>query len=83
MKAATRQTLVTSAQLAHAVGVTLSTIHYYTILGLLHVRERAGNKRLYDAQAATASIEEIRRLRQRGYSLTVIREQMSQKGGGP
>lgn len=81
MKTADRHTLITSAQLAHTAGLTLSTIHYYTTLGFLHVRQRAGNKRLYDMQDAAAALEEIRRLRQQGYSLTMIRERLSQKEG--
>ena len=72
----TNSSLITSAELSASCGLTLSTIHYYTALGLLRVRERMGNKRAYDVREAKARLEEIRRMRQEGYSLAIIRQRL-------
>ena len=65
---------MTSSELAAAIGITLSTVHYYTALGLLQARRRAGNKRLYDSREAKTRLQDIARLRHDGYSLTLIRK---------
>ena len=70
---------VSSAELAGSAGLKLSTIHYYTTLGLLKTSGRRGNKRLYDFRENKARLKEIHRLRQKGYTLALIRSQM---GGG-
>ena len=75
-----RESLVTSMELARMVGVTPSTIYYYTVLGLLHVRQKRGNRRLYDLRQAKKHLKEVRRLQQEGYSLTLIRNKINGKG---
>lgn len=70
---------VGSVQLAAKSGLTLSTIHYYTFLGLLRVSRRVGNKRLYDAHEATNRLRTIQRLRDAGYPLNLIRAQLSRR----
>lgn len=74
------QDFVTSKELALAGGVSLSLIHYYTTLGFLRVRDRAGNKRLYDSSEARASLKRIAELRKQGYSLSLIRRVFEGKG---
>ena len=69
--------MVSSKDLAEAVGLTLSTISYYTALGLLKVSRRAGNKRLYDSTEAKTRLRQIALLRQKGYSLSLIRKQLA------
>lgn len=71
---------VTSKELADAGGVSLSTIQYYTALGLLHSNRRSGNKRLYEAKKSKLLLKEIQRLRQNGYSLALIRKQLNGRG---
>lgn len=68
---------VGSAQLAAKSGLTLSTIHHYTFLGLLRVSRRVGNKRLYDAHEATNRLRIIQRLRDAGYPLHLIHDRLS------
>jgi DNA-binding transcriptional MerR regulator len=68
---------ITSKELADAGGVSLSTIQYYTAIGLLHSNARAGNKRLYDAKRAKERLKQIQRMRQDGYSLALIRQQLN------
>ncbi|HEX9779968.1 MAG TPA: MerR family transcriptional regulator [bacterium] len=68
--------VITSAQLAKLTGVSLSTIHYYTALGLLRPRGRAGNRRLYLTYEARNRLKRIAQLRRKGYSLALIRREM-------
>ena len=72
----TPNSLITSAELASASEVTLSTIHYYTTLGLLRACGRSGNKRQYERREARSRRQEIQRSRQEGYSLAMIRQRL-------
>ena len=72
--------LWTCKQLAELEGLTQSTIHYYTSLGLLQVKQRSGNKRLYDPSQTKARLQQIALLRQKGYSLSLIRQQIMGEG---
>jgi MerR family copper efflux transcriptional regulator len=61
-------------QLAHKVGKTVRTIHFYEELGLVQPAERSkGGFRLYNQDALTR-IHWIDRLQQLGFSLTEIRD---------
>jgi len=61
-------------QLAHKVGKTVRTIHFYEELGLLSPAARSkGGFRLYDEDALTR-IHWINRLQQLGFSLADIRD---------
>jgi MerR family Zn(II)-responsive transcriptional regulator of zntA len=64
-------------QLATKVGKTVRTIHFYEELGLLSPASRSkGGFRLYDSEALTR-IHWIERLQQIGFSLTDIRDFLS------
>lgn len=76
------QPLVSSKELAAVNGVTLSTIHYYTTVGLLRVRRRVGNKRFYDCREAHTRLKQVARLRQQGYSLALIRQVLEKRKVG-
>lgn len=65
---------ISSIELASFAGVRLSTIHYYTVIGLLQSDRRTGNRRLYPARKAKARMRKIAYLRRAGYSLTLIRK---------
>lgn len=69
--------MVTSTELAAVSWTSLSTVHYYTSLGLLVARRRVGNKRLYDLRDSKVRLRTIARLRQAEYPLNLIREQLS------
>lgn len=77
MGKASKTRFVTSSQLAVATGVTLSTVHYYTAMGLLQADRQTGNSRLYDVRETKARLQYIARLRQEGYSLALIRTMLS------
>ena len=77
MGRASNPRFVSTSQLASATGVTLSTIHYYTALGLLRTHRWVGNNCLYGFREAKARLRRIARLRHEGYSLTLIRKILS------
>lgn len=79
---AMHQPLVSSKKLAAVNGVTLSTVHYYTTVGLLRVRRRVGNKRLYDYRESHTRLKQVARLRQQGYSLALIRQVLEKRKVG-
>ena len=79
---AMHQPLVSSKKLAAVNGVTLSTVHYYTTVGLLRVRRRVGNKRLYDYRESHTRLKQVARLRQQGYSLALIRQVLEKRTVG-
>lgn len=70
---------MTSRELASAAGVTLSTIHYYTSLGLLPVSRRVGNKRLFNSAETMSRLKRIAQLRGQGYPLSLIRQELSKR----
>lgn len=72
--------MTTSRELAVASGVPLSTLRYYISLGLLPISSRAGNKHLFNSTEATSRLKKIIRLRQQGYTIALIRQQLSKEG---
>ena len=71
--------LVTGQDLAKILQVSSATVNYYTNLGLFKVKDRRGNTRLYEQEETREMHEQIRRMRQEGYSLRIIQERL-QKG---
>ncbi len=64
--------ILTPKEVASLLGISLSTVNYYTNLGLFHSTERKGNMRLYDRENVLAKFAKIKELRRKGYSLQVI-----------
>lgn len=69
-------------ELSLLADVSVSTLNYYTNIGLLQVVDRKGNRRLYRESDTLKRIEEIRRLRKEGYPLRIVRKQ-TMEGTGP
>lgn len=69
--------LVTAKDLAKILSVSLASVNYYTNLGLLRVRDRRGNTRLYEKEEVIRASREIYRLRKEGYSLRLIQRKLS------
>jgi DNA-binding transcriptional MerR regulator len=71
---AARNNLITIDELSKLYLMSKATINYYTNMGLLHVADKQGNKRLYDKTEVEARLEKIKELRRSGYSLKLIRK---------
>jgi DNA-binding transcriptional MerR regulator len=73
---------VTIKELASKLGVSVPTLRKYGECGLLGVDSVSGRTNLFDENAAVARVEEINRLKSRGYSLSLIREKLEDRPAG-
>ena len=73
------ETLVTSEELVKLLSISSATVNYYTNLGLFKVKDRRGNRRLYEKNEIKELHDQIRKMRREGYSLRIIQERL-QKG---
>lgn len=72
-----RKALIAIGEIANLYGLSKATINYYTNMGLLHIVEKQGNKRLYDDDEVRKRLEKIKEMRRSGYSLRLIRKQLT------
>ena len=71
---------VTIGELARISGQRYSTLKYYTELGILPYRPTEANlTRRFDRQASLARLEEIKRLKEDGYSMHDICQHYGQR----
>jgi DNA-binding transcriptional MerR regulator len=73
---------VTIKELASKLGVSVPTLRKYGECGLLGVDSVSGRTNLFDESSAVARVEEINRLKSRGYSLSLIREKLEERPAG-
>lgn len=73
---------VTIKELASKLGVSVPTLRKYGECGLLGVDSVSGRTNLFDEAAALTRVEEINRLKSRGYSLALIREKLEDRPAG-
>lgn len=69
--------MISAMEIARIYKLSYQTINYYTNLSLLKVHGSRGNKRLYDKKEVEGRLEEISRLKSKGYPLRVICEVLS------
>lgn len=72
-----KNNLITVDELSKLYLLSKATINYYTNMGLLHIADKQGNKRMYDKGEVEERLEKIRQLRTSGYSLRLIRKQFT------
>ena len=70
---------VTIKELAAILNVSVPTLRKYGECGLLGVDSVAGRTNLFDEEAAVARVQEINRLKSRGYSLSLIRDRLEER----
>jgi len=76
----TNKNLLRIGEIAKVAGIPLSTIRYYTDIGLLTVSSRTkGGYRLYDREEALSIIRKIRPVVERRRTLMQIREDLIKK----
>lgn len=71
-------TMITPQEISKHYSISYQTINYYTNLGLLVVRRKQGNSRLYDPSEVKRSLAKITDLKNQGYSLKLICSVMRQ-----
>jgi len=74
----TEKTLLKIGEIARAAGVPLSTVRYYTDIGLLKVTTRTkGRYRLYDREESLGIIRKIKPVVERRRALMQIKEDLA------
>ena len=73
---------VTIKELAVRLNVSVPTLRKYGECGLLDVDSVAGRTNLFDEDAAVERVDEINRLKSKGYSLSLIREKIDARPNG-
>ena len=71
------ESLVTLEELAKLLGISSATVNYYTNLGFFRVKDRRGNRRLYEKNEVRELHDQIRKLRKEGYSLRIIQDRLN------
>ncbi|MDP3787362.1 MAG: MerR family transcriptional regulator [Candidatus Omnitrophota bacterium] len=72
-----KKNLRTIGDISKLYSFSKATINYYTNMGLLRIAEKQGNKRLYDDNEVRKRLEKIKEMRRSGYSLRLIRKQLT------
>ncbi len=70
---------ISAVEITKRYSLSYQTVNYYTNLGLLHVIENQGNKRLYDSREVEERLDSIKQMKSRGYPLRLIRDEISNK----
>lgn len=65
--------MISSGEIVKRYNISYQTLNNYTNLGLLIVRKRRGNGRLYKEKEIKRGLESINKLKNRGYPLKLIR----------
>jgi len=68
-----QKTMISPREISQKFNVSYQTINHYTNLGILVVRQRRGNGRLYDEQEVRKSFHKVNELKNVGYPLRLIR----------
>ena len=68
--------MISPREIVKRYGISYQTINNYTNLGLLVVRRRRGNGRLYEKEEVRQRLEKIDKFKNRGYPLRLIRHKL-------
>ena len=68
--------IISSQEVSQKYKISYQTINYYTNLGLLVVKKRKGNGRLYDNKEVEKRLSKITALKNKGYPLRLISEML-------
>jgi len=66
------KTLISPTEISKIYGISYQTVNYYTNMGLLMVKKRNANSRLYNAHQVSACLKKVTKLKSQGYSLKLI-----------
>lgn len=64
--------LISSKEIVKKYNISYQTLNYYTNIGLLEVRKRKGNGRLYVEDEVERKLQKIEELKDQGYPLRLI-----------
>ena len=66
------ESLISPAEITKIHSISYQTVNYYTNLGLLKVKKREANNRLYSSKEVSSCLKKVSELKSRGYSLKLI-----------
>jgi len=66
------KSLISPTEISKIYGISYQTVNYYTNLGLLMVKKRNANNRLFDSSQVRACLKRVTKLKSQGYSLKLI-----------
>lgn len=64
--------MISPREIMKKYNISYQTLNYYTNLGLLKVRKRKGNGRLYNEEEMEKKLKKITKLKDKGYPLRLI-----------
>jgi len=67
---------ISAQDIVKKFGIKYHTLNYYTMMGLLPLSGKRGNRRVYDEDEIRARLGRITRLSQEGYPLNLIRKKL-------
>jgi DNA-binding transcriptional MerR regulator len=67
-----KEMLISPQEIVKRYNISYQTLNYYTSLGLLEVRKRKGNGRLYKEGEIENKLRRIEELKDQGYPLRLI-----------
>lgn len=67
---------ISPTEVSQKYKISYQTVNYYTNLGLLVVKRRKGNGRLYDDRDVEKRLSKINCLKDKGYPLRLISEML-------
>ena len=73
------KTMISSNEITERYNISYQTVNYYTNLGLLVVKKRKNNGRLYDRKDVKKRLSRIRLLKNKGYPLSIIGKVLHKK----
>ena len=68
--------LISVRNIMNKYSVSYQTVNHYTDFGLLAVAAKKGNARFYSKVLVDARMKKIKKLREEGYSLRLIRKKL-------
>ena len=73
------ESLISMQEVAKFLGVSSATVNYYTNLGFFKIKDRQGNKRLYEKNEVRELFTQIRKMRKEGYPLRIIQDRLNKE----
>ena len=71
-----KEKTISALELSKKFNMSYQTVNHYTNLGLLVVRKKEGNGRLYLEPEVVSRLKQIEQLKNEGYPLRIIRKML-------
>ena len=72
-----KEDFISAQEVVRRFHIPYHTLNYYTMLGIIPIAGKEGNKRLYSLKEVKQRLETVMRLSREGYPLSLIRKKLS------